>query len=78
MPANANENDPVEPDVMADLVEEIGLSVIDWVELPARRARCAPVPLGLALPVRNELQRVYANGLYSHQAAGIEAALERV
>ena len=75
MPDDAKKRDLVEPDVMADLVEEIGLSVSDRVELPERRACLAPVPLGLALPVRNELQRVFANGLYSHQAAGIEAAL---
>jgi hypothetical protein len=75
MSTEAKEHNPLQPEVMVDLIQEMGLSVVDRVELPERRACFAPVPPGLALPVRNELERAFASGLYSHQAAGLEAAL---
>lgn len=72
----AKEIDPVDPSTIAALAEEIGLAIVDRAELQDRSARFAPAPGTLARSVRSELESSFRKGLYSHQAAGIAAALE--
>lgn len=72
---NRFDHPAADPDRLAALAESLGLTVAGQTTLPARPARFAPVPDGLAAPVRDLLARRYPDGLYAHQADAIAASI---
>ena len=73
---NTNLSETVNPEVLISLCREIGLPIVDQIELPGRNPRFAPPPDNLPENIRSQLLNSLSNGLYSHQAAGIGIALE--
>jgi hypothetical protein len=63
---------PALPGVLAGA----SLDPVDSAQVPPRPAASRPVPDGLAERVRDVLARRFPQGLYAHQARGIELALE--
>jgi DEAD/DEAH box helicase domain-containing protein len=60
---------------MQEIVQQVGLQVIDEAALPSRTARYLPVPSELHRKVRDMVVSRWPKGLYAHQSNAIETAL---
>lgn len=57
------------------IAEQVGIRVVDHIELPARQASLLPPPVELHEDVRAHLAVKYPKGLYNHQSKAISAVL---
>ena len=65
----------IDAEPVAVIAVELGLKIVDRIQLPGRAGRFRPIPAALADAVRNALAGQYVNGLYAHQTQAIEAAV---
>src|SRR5436190_1230486 len=61
---------------LEEIIQRAGLQVIDRHEIPGREPRFAAVPSRLHPTVAEVITKKYAQGLYAHQAAAMEASLD--
>lgn len=62
-------------DLIYRVIREFNCDVTESVTLPARPAAFAPIPTALQSDLQDRLASQYPNGLYRHQAIGVERAL---
>ena len=58
------------------LAEQSGFDVLDEVTLPGRMPHYAPVPKNMHPVIRDALTQSYPQGLYAHQAQGLQVVLD--
>jgi len=59
-----------------NILRSCGLMVTESQTLPGRSGRFSPIPPQLHPRLYEFLRSAYPNGLYAHQAKGLEAALD--
>ncbi|MBW8879115.1 MAG: DEAD/DEAH box helicase, partial [Acidobacteria bacterium] len=69
-------NDSMLVSGLSQTLEAHNITVVAHLELPGRPAKLVPPPEGLAPIIRGRLNTLFPLGIYSHQAAGIQAALD--
>lgn len=58
------------------ILNDLGISSVETVQLSSRPAVTLPVPAGLHADVRQRLETMFPDGIYSHQAKALQSFLD--